>query len=118
MAIPKIKHYIGGNWIEGGGDGEVLHNAITGEPVAAHTVKGVDFGMAYEYARKVGNATLRKMTFQERGLMLKALAFHLMEKKEIFYESSKATGATRVDIRMVLPGHNENGFDIRHGTIG
>ncbi|MEO9482277.1 MAG: phenylacetic acid degradation bifunctional protein PaaZ [Ekhidna sp.] len=110
MAIPKIKHYIAGQWMEGSGDGEVLHHAITGEPVATHTIQGIDFKDAYDHARNVGNATLRKMTFQERGLMLKALAFHLMDNKEKFYEVSKATGATRIDSWIDIEGGIGNVF--------
>ncbi|WP_436517667.1 phenylacetic acid degradation bifunctional protein PaaZ [Ekhidna sp. To15] len=110
MAIPKIKHYIAGQWMEGSGDGEVLHHAITGEPVATHTIKGIDFKDAYDHARNVGNTALRKMTFQERGLMLKALAFHLMDNKEKFYEVSKATGATRVDSWIDIEGGIGNVF--------
>ena len=110
MAIPKIKHYIGGQWMEGAGDGEVLHHAITGEPVATHTIQGIDFKDAYDHAHNVGNAALRKMTFQERGLMLKALAFHLMDMKEKFYEVSKATGATRVDSWIDIEGGIGNVF--------
>ena len=85
MSTPKIKHYIAGQWMEGSGDGEILHHAITGAPVGAHTIEGIDFKQAYDHARSVGNPRLRKMTFQERGLMLKALAFHLLERKEKFY---------------------------------
>lgn len=110
MAIPKIKHYIAGQWMEGSGDGDILHHAITGEPVATHTIKGIDFKDAYDHARNVGNAALRKMTFQERGLMLKALAFHLLDNKEKFYEVSKATGATRVDSWIDIEGGIGNVF--------
>ncbi|SNT18789.1 oxepin-CoA hydrolase / 3-oxo-5,6-dehydrosuberyl-CoA semialdehyde dehydrogenase [Ekhidna lutea] len=110
MAIPKIKHYIAGQWMEGAGDGEVLHHAITGDPVASHTIEGIDFKDAYDHARNVGNPALRKMTFQERGLMLKALAFHLMDEKEKFYEVSKATGATRLDSWIDIEGGIGNVF--------
>lgn len=110
MAIPKIKHYIAGQWMEGSGDGEVLLHAITGEPVATHTIQGIDFKDAYDHARNVGNRALRKMTFQERGLMLKALAFHLMDNKEKFYEVSKATGATRIDSWIDIEGGIGNVF--------
>lgn len=110
MAIPKIKHYIAGQWMEGAGDGEVLHHAITGDPVATHTIEGIDFKDAYDHARNVGNPALRKMTFQERGLMLKALAFHLLDEKEKFYEVSKATGATRLDSWIDIEGGIGNVF--------
>ncbi len=108
--MKKIQHYIAGEWMEGEGDGEVLHHAITGEPVAAHTIQGIDFEKAYTYARRTGNPALRKMSFQERGLMLKALAFHLLEQKEKFYEVSKATGATRGDSWIDIEGGIGNVF--------
>jgi oxepin-CoA hydrolase / 3-oxo-5,6-dehydrosuberyl-CoA semialdehyde dehydrogenase len=110
MSIPKIKHYIAGQWMEGAGDGDVLYHAITGAPVATHTIQGIDFKVAYDHARNVGNPNLRKMTFQQRGLMLKALALHLTEKKELFYDVSKATGATRVDSWIDIEGGIGNVF--------
>lgn len=110
MSIPKVKHYLAGQWIEGSGDGETLYHSITGEPIATHTIKGIDFSDAYKHAREVGNPALRKMTFQERGLMLKALAFHLLENKEKFYQISKATGATRVDSWIDIEGGIGNVF--------
>ncbi|MDW3194437.1 MAG: phenylacetic acid degradation bifunctional protein PaaZ [Cytophagales bacterium] len=106
----KIQHYIANQWVEGAGDGAILHHAITGKPVAAHTIEGIDFKMAYDHARNVGNPALRKMTFHDRGLMLKKLATYLIKKKEIFYESSKATGATRADSWIDIEGGIGNLF--------
>ncbi len=63
----KLENYIAGKWITGDGDGQQLYNAVTGEVVAAATTKGLDFKSMTEYARKVGNRHLRKMTFHERG---------------------------------------------------
>ncbi|MBI1287813.1 MAG: hypothetical protein GC178_09560 [Flavobacteriales bacterium] len=64
----KLQNYIAGNWIEGDGDGSPLFNSVTGEMVATATTKGLDFEQALQYGREKGSA-LRKMTFQERGLM-------------------------------------------------
>jgi oxepin-CoA hydrolase/3-oxo-5,6-dehydrosuberyl-CoA semialdehyde dehydrogenase len=63
-----------------------------------------------DYARKVGGPALRKMTFHERGRMLKALAMHLMSKKEDFYKISWATGATRIDSWIDIEGGIGNLF--------
>ncbi|MGB0369578.1 MAG: hypothetical protein ACPGD8_09240, partial [Flavobacteriales bacterium] len=65
----KLQNYLAGNWIEGDGDGSPLFNSVTGEQIASATTKGLDFQSALAYGRKSGEA-LRKMTFQERGLML------------------------------------------------
>ena len=74
-------NYALGKWIKGDGEGTALFNAITGEQIGTATSKGLDFSEMMDYARKVGGPKLRKMTFQERGLMLKALALHLHSVK-------------------------------------
>ncbi|MBA3972408.1 MAG: phenylacetic acid degradation bifunctional protein PaaZ, partial [Bacteroidetes bacterium] len=90
----KLQNYASGQWISGDGEGQALYNAITGEQITTASSKGLDFAEMMNYARKTGGPALRKMTFQERGLMLKALAMHLQSKKELFYSVSWATGAT------------------------
>ena len=60
--------------------------------------------------RKVGGPKLRKMTFQERGLMLKALALHLHSIKNKFYALSAETGATKVDSWIDIEGGIGNIF--------
>jgi len=106
----KLNNYALGKWIAGEGEGQTLYNAITGEVVANASTKGLDFGEMCEYARKVGGPKLRKMTFHERGRMLKALALYLMEKKEQFYKVSWATGATRNDSWVDIEGGIGNLF--------
>lgn len=110
MTLPKIPHYVHGEWTEGSGDGETLFHAITGDPIFRHTVNGLDFKAVLEYGRNIGGPPLRKMTFQERGLMLKKLALHLNAQKEKFYQLSKATGATRADSWIDIQGGIGNLF--------
>ena len=109
-AIRKLDNYALGKWISGNEDGQVLYNSITGDEIATASSKGLDFAQMMDYARKVGGPALRKMTFQERGRMLKALALHLTEKKEIFYKISWATGATRGDSWVDIEGGIGNLF--------
>lgn len=106
----KLKNYINGSWIEGDGSGQMLYDASTGEEVAIATADGIDIASAYEYARKVGNPKLRKMTFRERGLMLKSLAMFLMERKEKYYDVSYKTGATKIDSWIDIEGGIGNIF--------
>ncbi len=91
-------------WIEGDGDGKVLASAVNGDVVASITSDGLDFGGMLEYARAVGGSNLRKMTFHERGDMIKALAQYLMEHKKEFYTLSTETGATRADSWIDIDG--------------
>ena len=108
--LRALENYALGKWISGSGDGQILYNAITGEPLATASSKGMDFAAMCAYARKNGGPRLRKMTFHERGRMLKALAMHLMSKKEDFYKISWATGATRVDSWVDIEGGIGNLF--------
>jgi len=105
----KLQNYLSGNWITGDGEGTPLFNSVTGEQVAVATTKGLDFKAALHYGREKGSA-LRKMNFQERGQMLKALAFHLLENKEKYYDVSYQTGATRIDSWIDIEGGIGNVF--------
>jgi oxepin-CoA hydrolase / 3-oxo-5,6-dehydrosuberyl-CoA semialdehyde dehydrogenase len=106
----KPANYISGKWIEGDGEGQTLYNAVNGEVIGAASTKGIDFSAALEYARKTGNPNLRKMTFHQRGLMLRALAMHLRNHLEKFYQISYQTGATKADSWIDIEGGIGNLF--------
>jgi oxepin-CoA hydrolase/3-oxo-5,6-dehydrosuberyl-CoA semialdehyde dehydrogenase len=106
----QLHNYACGQWVAGSDKGQELFNAITGEAIATTSSKGLDFARMCDYARQVGGPKLRKMTFQQRGLMLKALALHLLSKKEMFYKISWATGATRTDSWVDIEGGIGNLF--------
>ena len=93
----KLGNLVQDRWVEGDGEGKILTSAVNGEPVAAISSKGLDFAAMLEYAKRVGGDNLRKLTFHERGDMLKALAIYLNEHKQEFYALSTQTGATRKD---------------------
>ncbi|MFZ7118186.1 MAG: aldehyde dehydrogenase family protein, partial [Bacteroidota bacterium] len=100
----RLKNYIAGQWVEGTGSGTPLFHAVTGEQIAIASSEGLDFKAMLDYARTVGGPALRAMTFHERARKLKALAMHLMAKKEMFYQLSGATGATRNDSWIDIEG--------------
>ncbi|MDH5621921.1 MAG: phenylacetic acid degradation bifunctional protein PaaZ, partial [Gammaproteobacteria bacterium] len=100
----KLGNLVQDQWIEGDGDGSPLTSAVNGEPVARISSAGLNFADLLQHARKVGGENLRKLTFHQRGEMLKALAVYLMEHKQEFYASSTATGATRADSWVDIEG--------------
>lgn len=110
MMTKLLENYALGQWISGTGDGQLLFNAIDGSPVARASSDGLDFEAMLNYGREVGSPALARMTFQERGRMLKALAMHLSAQKELFYEVSWATGATRADSWIDIEGGIGNLF--------
>jgi len=93
----KLGNLVADQWVEGDGDGKLLASAVSGEPVAAISSNGLDFKAMLDHAKSIGGPNLRKLTFHERGDMLKALAQHLNEIKQEFYALSTQTGATRKD---------------------
>ncbi len=109
-SVRKLQSYVYGQWAEGGGEAELLRNAVSGVPVAIVDTAGLDFERMLVYGRTVGGPALRTLTFHERALKLKALAQYLMERKEGYYELSKATGATRSDSWIDIEGGIGNLF--------
>jgi len=107
--MKKLKNYIEGKWVEGGGDGRMLFNAINGQEIALASTKGIDFEGMLTYGRTKGRS-LAKMNFLERGLMLKKLALHLTSIKEKFYPISYQSGATRADSWIDIEGGFGNLF--------
>jgi oxepin-CoA hydrolase/3-oxo-5,6-dehydrosuberyl-CoA semialdehyde dehydrogenase len=108
--MAKLSNYVTGKWITGDGDGQPLYNAVTGEQVANASTRGLDFAAILDYARKTGNPALRKMTFHERGRMLRSVALHLREHLEKFYKLSYKTGATKTDSWIDIEGGIGNLF--------
>ena len=106
----KLENYVTGKWIAGDGEGEKLYDAVTDEPIAALSTKGLDFASILKYGRETGNPALRKLSFHDRGRMLKALATYLLIKKEKFYQLSYHTGATKADSWIDIEGGIGNLF--------
>src|SRR5947209_8591744 len=100
----RLESYVQGEWVAGNGAGTDLFHAVTGDKIAEATTSGIDFKAMAEYARRVGGPALRRMTFHERALMLKAVAQYLMARKDEFYLVSAATGATKQDSWVDIEG--------------
>ncbi|GAB5416652.1 MAG: phenylacetic acid degradation bifunctional protein PaaZ [Crocinitomicaceae bacterium] len=108
--MQRYQSYILGEWTDGEGVETKLYNAITGEQFGETSSAGFDYAAILEYGRRTGGAKLRKMTFQERGRMIKALALHLLTLKNKYYAVSAWTGATKVDSWIDIEGGIGNLF--------
>ncbi|WP_299273985.1 phenylacetic acid degradation bifunctional protein PaaZ [uncultured Psychroserpens sp.] len=108
--MDKIQHYVQGHWTTGKEEGAPIYDAITGEAFTSVAVEGLDIPEILNYGRTKGGEQLRKMTFQERGNMLKKLALYLTKRKDAFYELSYRTGATKVDSWIDIEGGFGNLF--------
>ena len=106
----QVKNYVLGQWVSGEGSEMNVYNALTGDKIGEVSSAGLDFNEILQYGRSTGGQKLRKMTFQERGRMLKALALYLMDRKDSYYAISHLTGATKVDSWIDIEGGIGNLF--------
>ena len=100
----QLESFIQQRWTRAGGGGALLRDATNGEVVAALGTSVIDFAAALEYARSVGGAALRALSFHERAGLLKSLAKALGAIKEELYALSYHTGATRHDAELDIDG--------------
>lgn len=100
----KLDHFILGQWTPHDGDGEPQYDAVTGEVIATYGSETLDYETIMNYARQTGGPNLRKMTFRERGQMLKRLALHLFDIRKKYYPLSYRTGATKGDSWIDIDG--------------
>jgi oxepin-CoA hydrolase/3-oxo-5,6-dehydrosuberyl-CoA semialdehyde dehydrogenase len=109
--MSKLQNYVNGHWTEGTGTGVPLSDRSPARSLRTLQPRGgLDFEQILHYARTKGGEKLRKMTFQERGNMIKKLALYLTKRKEQFYELSYRTGATRIDSWIDIEGGFGNLF--------
>ena len=102
--MSRLKSYAEGEWFAGSGATADVFHAVTGEKIFEVSSEGLDFSGMLHWGRTVGGPVLRKMTIHERALMLKELAFYLLEHKDEFYQLSAATGATKKDSWIDIEG--------------
>jgi len=101
---PVLRSFALDAWHDGHGPAAELLDAATGEPVALLPAAGPDPGAMLAYAREVGGAALRSLTFPQRAAILKALARHLSEHRDELAALSTRTGATARDTLVDVDG--------------
>ncbi|KIC38346.1 phenylacetic acid degradation bifunctional protein PaaZ [Leisingera sp. ANG-M7] len=104
MSLLEISSFAAGQWVAPGAGARNISSAITGEVIASAGNDALDVQGMLDYARTVGGANLRKLTFHDRARMLKALAGHLNQHKQALYDLSFNTGATQSDHMIDIDG--------------
>jgi len=94
-----LPSYLKDAWWAPDGDPEaaIVRDASTGEIVTRVSTAGIDLAAVLEHARTAGQASLGRLTFHQRALLLKQFALVLTERKEELYELSKRAGSTLRD---------------------
>lgn len=103
--MQTLSSYLEGTWVTGGGEGQVLHDATTGEPLARVDSSGLSREAALRHARTVGGPALRAMTFAQRGALLEGLAGVIhAHRDELLELSARNGGTTRGDGKFDIDG--------------
>ncbi|MFN2547342.1 MAG: 3,4-dehydroadipyl-CoA semialdehyde dehydrogenase [Myxococcales bacterium] len=99
-----LKSFVQDQWVEGREPFATLVNPSTEEPLARTSTNGIDMGAAVDHARAHG-ASLREMTFAQRGELLKAWSKALHEKRdELLGLAMQNGGNTRGDAKFDVDG--------------
>lgn len=100
-----LKNYIGGQWVEGLGDGAALVDPSTGEELARASTKGLNFGAALTYARMEGGPNLRAMSFGERAALIGKISETLTGHRDKYLAIAQAnSGNTAIDAAIDVDG--------------
>ncbi|WP_299608530.1 phenylacetic acid degradation bifunctional protein PaaZ [uncultured Tateyamaria sp.] len=100
----QVHSFAAGTWVPPGSGARSISSAITGDVIAEAGNDRLDVQAMRGYARDVGGPALRAMTFHDRARMLKALALHLREHRQVLYDLSFDTGATQSDHLIDIDG--------------
>ncbi len=104
MTIQSVSSFVAGQWIPADDSARPIESAITGEVIARAGSTSVDVSGMLDHAHNVGGPALRALTFHDRARMLKALALHLSEHKQVLYDLSFETGGTQSDHMIDVDG--------------
>ena len=100
-----LQSYLEGRWQTGSGPGTTLVDPSTEEMLGNASAVGLDRGAALKHARTVGGPALRALSFERRGMALKALSSAIHARREELIELSIAhAGTTRGDAKFDIDG--------------
>ncbi len=104
LATMNIQSYVCGEWQDGHGEEQSLVSALDNSEIATFKSLTTGFADILEYGRSKATSELRSMTIHERAERIKQLAVYLLERKEIYYQISYLTGATKIDSWVDIEG--------------
>ncbi|MGI8418576.1 MAG: phenylacetic acid degradation bifunctional protein PaaZ, partial [Nakamurella sp.] len=104
MSAPVLGSFVRDTWTTPGSSGSMLADAVTGADVAVISDEDIDTASMVDHARSVGHASLQRLTFHQRALLLKSLATYLQTVKDELYPVSYRTGATKADSWIDIDG--------------
>ncbi len=101
----QVRSYLRDSWVSGQEPSTPLYDAGTGELFAQTSTRGLDLAAALAHSRAVGGPALRKMTFAERGDLLRQWSEILHGARDELIELARMnSGNTRSDAKFDIDG--------------
>lgn len=92
--MKTLRSFVEGRWHQADEGFRPLVDPSTEEQIARASSHGIDFPAVLHHAREVGGAALRKLTFAQRGALLKAASKALREHRDELLELSRINNGT------------------------
>lgn len=108
--MKTLRSYVAGAWHEADSGFALLVDPSTEQEIARVSSAGIDFGAALDWARQEGGPGLRRLTFAERGALLKGMSKVLREHRDELFELSRRNNGT-------TKGDSSFDIDAASGTL-
>lgn len=89
-----LLNHLGGRWQAGRGTGSALVDPVLGDELVRVDCTGLDLGTGFAYARTVGGAGLRALSYRERAGLLGAIAKLLQSHRADYDAIATANSGT------------------------
>ncbi|WP_395700184.1 3,4-dehydroadipyl-CoA semialdehyde dehydrogenase [Aquabacterium sp.] len=89
-----LNNHLGGRWVAGTGAGTALFDPVLGTELVRVDATGLDLRAGFAFARDVGGAALRALSYRERAAMLAAAAKVLQARRDDYYAIATANSGT------------------------
>lgn len=89
-----LPNHLGGRWHTGTGAGAPLFDPVLGTELVRVDATGLDLTAGFAFARDVGGAALRALTYGQRAELLGQVGKVLQANRDAYYEISTANSGT------------------------
>jgi len=100
-----LSNHLGGRWQDGQGEGALLRDPVTAEPLARASSAGLDLAGGFAHARRAGGAALRALGYAGRAALLARVAEVLQAHRDKYYGIAlRNSGTVQADSAVDIDG--------------
>ncbi|OYV01869.1 MAG: phenylacetic acid degradation bifunctional protein PaaZ [Burkholderiales bacterium PBB5] len=89
-----LHNHLSGRWQAGNGTATPLFDPVLGDELVRVDATGLDLAAGFAFAREVGGAALRALTYRQRAALLAQVASLLQARRDDYYAIATANSGT------------------------